>query len=95
MGDFAVRNEPKLPAGAGGPVDEDAPPLELGKDTGLHFTDDIETAVRGRGPAAWWRAGLVALVIVAAMLLLFQVLMGGPVTDMTPGTPTTAPAQAQ
>jgi hypothetical protein len=93
MADFAIRNEPRVVARVDRLIDENAAPLELGKDTALHQTGDTEAAVGGTGPAAWWRRGLIALGIVAAILLLFQVLMGGAGTDMVPGTPTVAPAE--
>lgn len=74
-------------------IDENAAPLEVPADSALVHTDDVEATAGGTGPTAWWRVGLVALGIVAAILLLFQLMMGGATTDMVSGTPTTAPTQ--
>ncbi|WP_423067161.1 hypothetical protein [Devosia sp. CN2-171] len=76
-------------------IDENAAPLEVPADSALRLTDDVEKTVGATGPTAWWRAGLVALGIVAAILLIFQLMMGGAGTDVAPGTPTTAPDQVQ
>lgn len=43
------------------------------------------------GPANWWRLGLVALLIVVAVLLALQLMGGNKGTDVIPGTPITAP----
>ena len=43
------------------------------------------------GPASWWRLGLIALLIVVAVLLALQLLGGNSGTDVIPGTPITAP----
>ena len=43
------------------------------------------------GPASWWRLGLIALLIVVAVLLALQLLGGNKGTDVIPGTPITAP----
>jgi hypothetical protein len=42
-------------------------------------------------PASWWRIGLVALLVVVALLLIGQLLSGNRQTDVVPGTPITAP----
>lgn len=76
-------------------IDENAAPLEVPADSSLRLTDDVEKTVGGTGPTAWWRVGLIALGIVAAILLVFQLMMGGATTDVVPGTPTTAPEQTQ
>ena len=44
------------------------------------------------GPGKWWRLSLIGLGIVVAILLVLQLLAGGPAnTDVVPGTPTSAP----
>ena len=43
------------------------------------------------GPASWWRLGLIALLIVVAVLLALQLLGGNSGTDVIPGMPITAP----
>lgn len=94
MSDLATRHEPTV-AQVDRLIDENGAPLELPEDTALRLTDDVEKTVGGTGPTAWWRVGLIALGIVAAILLMFQVLLGGAGTDVVPGTPTTAPDQVQ
>ena len=42
-------------------------------------------------PASWWRLGLIALLIVVALLLALQLMGGNKGTDVIPGTPITAP----
>lgn len=76
-------------------IDENAAPLEVPADSALRLTDDVEQTVGSTGPAAWWRAGLIALGIVAAILLVFQLMMGGANTDVVPGTTTTPPTETQ
>ncbi len=76
-------------------IDENAAPLDVPADSALHLTGDVEKTVGGTGPTAWWRVSLIALGIVAAILLVFQLMMGGAGTDVVPGTPTTAPEQIQ
>ncbi|SFZ86247.1 hypothetical protein SAMN02983003_3425 [Devosia enhydra] len=45
------------------------------------------------GPSKWWRLSLIGLGIVVAMLLVLQLMAGGPAnTDVVPGTPASAPA---
>lgn len=73
-------------------INENAAPLEVPADSALSHTD-VGRAIGSNGPTAWWRTGLVALGIVAAILLVFQLLMGGAGTDVVPGTPTTAPTE--
>ncbi|WDR06713.1 hypothetical protein PSQ90_04445 [Devosia rhodophyticola] len=48
-------------------------------------------AARANTPTNWWRAGLIGLAIVIAVLLALQLLMGAPGTDVQPGTPTAEP----
>lgn len=42
-------------------------------------------------PTSWWRVGLIALLIVVALLLVGQWLSGNRQTEVIPGTPITAP----
>ena len=70
-------------------IDENGAPLEVVPESALVVDDKVERTVGGTGPSAWWRAGLIGIVIVAAILLGLQLLSGGANTDMVPGTPTT------
>ncbi|HWA19343.1 MAG TPA: hypothetical protein VG757_10130 [Devosia sp.] len=74
-------------------VDENGQKLDVPNDTTLKIATDVEQTVGGTGPTAWWGYGLVALLIVAAILLALQLLGGNGGTNMIPGTPTTAPQQ--
>ena len=42
-------------------------------------------------PTNWWRLGLIALLIVVAVLLALQLMGGNTGTDVIPGTPIAAP----
>jgi hypothetical protein len=72
-------------------VDENGQKLDLPDDTTLKVATEVEQTVGGTGPTAWWRYGLVALLIVAAILLALQLLGGNTGTAVIPGTPTAAP----
>lgn len=72
-------------------VDERGYKIPVGEDTSIKVAKEMEPVVGGTGPTNWWRAGLVALFIVAAMLLVLQLLNGNRQTEMIPGTPVTAP----
>lgn len=87
-----VKSEPRV-AQVDQLIDENAEPITLPADSGLETTDSIEKTVGATGPSGWWRMGLIGIGIVAAILLIFQLLMGNPGTDMVPGTPVTAPQQ--
>ncbi|WDR02312.1 hypothetical protein PSQ19_17050 [Devosia algicola] len=52
---------------------------------------ESEPVARANTPTNWWRAGLIGLAIVIAVLLALQLLMGAPGTDVQPGTPTAEP----
>ena len=71
--------------------DENGSRIDVGEDRSLKVAEDFEPVVGGTSPTNWWRAGLVALFIVAAILLGLQLLNGNPQTDVIPGTPVTAP----
>ncbi|MEO6014546.1 MAG: hypothetical protein ABIQ30_13295 [Devosia sp.] len=72
-------------------VDEHGYKIPVGEDTSLKVATDVEQAVGATGPSNWWRLGLIALVIVAAILLAIQMLGGNKGTDVIPGTPVAAP----
>ncbi len=74
-------------------VDENASVVDVPDDSLLVESDDIEKSVGATAPAAWWRLGLIALGIVAAILLLMQLLGGNPGTGVVPGTPVSAPTE--
>ena len=76
-------------------VDENASIIDVPDESLLAATDDIERSVGATAPAAWWRFGLIALGIVAAILLLTQLLGGNPGTGVVPATPASAPATQQ
>lgn len=92
MPTLEVKREPRV-AQVDQLIDENAEPIALPEDSGLETTDNIEKAVGATGPSGWWRMGLIGLGIVAVILLIFQLLMGNPGTEMVPGTPVTAPQQ--
>ena len=74
-------------------VDEHGAKLDVPNDSGLVVDDRVERTVGGTGPTAWWRVGLIGVAVVAAVLLVLQLVSGGATTDVVPGTPTTAPAE--
>lgn len=69
-------------------VDEDGNPIEESR---MQSAPVASPDVVAPGPTAWWRYGLVALAIVAAILLGMQLLSGNKGTDVIPGTPVAAP----
>jgi hypothetical protein len=72
-------------------VDERGYKIPVGDDISIKVADEMEPVVGGTSPTNWWRAGLVALFIVAAILLVLQLLNGNRQTEVIPGTPVTAP----
>lgn len=72
-------------------VDENGSRIDVGEDRSLKIAEEFEPVGGGTSPTNWWRAGLIALFIVAAILLGLQLLNGNPQTDVIPGTPVTAP----
>jgi hypothetical protein len=72
-------------------VDERGYKIPTGEDASLKVASEAEPVVGGTSPTNWWRAGLIALFIVAAMLLVLQLLNGNRQTAMIPGTPVVAP----
>ena len=72
-------------------IDERGYKIPVGEDTSIKIAADMEPVVGGTSPTNWWRAGLIALFIVAAILLVLQLLNGNRGTDVIPGTPIAAP----
>lgn len=72
-------------------VDETGATVEVVPESALVIEDEVERTVGGTGPTAWFRVGIIGVLIVAAILLGLQLLSGGASTDVVPGTPTTAP----
>lgn len=74
-------------------VDENASPVDVKDGSTLAPTDDVEESIGATAPTAWWQLALIGLGIVAAILLILQLLGGSPGTDVVPGTPVAAPAE--
>ena len=72
-------------------IDENGSRIDVGEDRSLKIAEEFEPVVGGTSPTNWWRTGLIALFIVAAMLLVLQLLNGNHQTDVIPGTPVAAP----
>lgn len=72
-------------------VDENGSRIDMPADTSLKVATGVEQTVGATGPTNWWRVGLIGLGIVAAILLMLQLLGGNTGTEMIPGTPTAAP----
>lgn len=72
-------------------VDEAGNPIDVRHNSTVKIAAGDEPAVGITGPTSWWRIGLVALFIVAAILLGMQLLSGNKGTDVIPGTPVAAP----
>lgn len=72
-------------------VDENASRVDVPDDSLIRPASRTEQAVGGTSPTNWWRIGLVALLIVAAILLALQLLGGAPDTAVQPGTPVAQP----
>ena len=66
-------------------VDENASPVDVEDRSVIQPAADEEPTIGATGPTNWWRIGLVALAIVAAILLALQLLGGTPSTDVQPG----------
>ena len=60
-------------------------------DEELKLETEAAQATGLTSPASWWRLGLVALLIVVAVLLALQLLGGNKGTDVIPNTPIAAP----
>jgi len=73
-------------------IDENASKVDVEDGSTLTPTHDIEESIGATSPTAWWQMALVGLGIVAAILLLLQLLGGNPGTSVRPDTPVAAPA---
>ncbi|MGN6486663.1 MAG: hypothetical protein ACTHLT_02430 [Devosia sp.] len=87
-------HEPKL-AKVDTLVDEQGYKIDVPDDSSLQVATEVEQTVGATGPTNWWRMGLIAICIVAAILLALQLMGGNTGTEMIPGTPTAAPQSAQ
>lgn len=72
-------------------VDENASVVDVEDGSLLVQSDDIERSVGATAPTSWWRMGLIAIGIVAALLLLLQ-LIGNPGPPVQQDTSVSAPA---
>ena len=72
-------------------IDENASRLDVPDGSTVRPAAEGEPNVGGTGPTNWWRAGIIAVAIVAAILLLLQLRGAPPGTDVQPGTPGAAP----
>lgn len=84
-------HEPVVVAKVDTLVDENGYKVEVPDDASLKIATEVEQVTGATGPTNWWRMGLIAVVIVAAILLGLQLLNGNTGTAMIPGTPTAAP----
>lgn len=72
-------------------IDENGYKVDVPDDTSLKIATEVEQTVGATGPTNWFRLGLIAVGIVAAILLALQLMGGNTGTEMIPGTPTAAP----
>ena len=84
-------HEPVVVAKVDTLVDENGNKVDVPDDTSLKIATEVEQVTGATGPANWWRVGLIALGIVAAIVLALPLLGGNTGTEMIPGTPTAAP----
>jgi hypothetical protein len=90
---MAAHTQPNAPgASVDYLVDENASPVDVPDGSILAPSDDVEETIGATAPTAWWQMALIGLGIVAAILLILQLLGGNPGTDVQPGTPVAAPA---
>ena len=92
---MAASTQPGSVAQVDNLIDERNYKIPVGEDTSIKIANEMEPVVGGTSPTNWWRAGLIALFIVAAILLILQFLNGNRQTEMIPGTPVTAPQAEQ
>ena len=83
-------HEPKV-ARVDALVDENGSRVDVPDNSALKVAAEGEQTVGATGPTNWWRIGIIAVAIVAAILLVLQLMGGNTGTEMIPGTPTAAP----
>jgi len=72
-------------------VDENGSQVDVPDDSLIRPAEEDEQVIGATSPTNWWRLGLVALAIVAAILLFLQLMGGAPDTAVQPGTPVAEP----
>ena len=72
-------------------VDENGSQVDVPDDSLIRPAEEDEQVIGATSPTNWWRLGLVALAIVAAILLFLQLMRGAPDTAVQPGTPVAEP----
>jgi anti-sigma-K factor RskA len=92
----AIVEEAREPQGAtpDPPVEDSLSQADVPDDVALEVATEVEQRGGVTGPTNWWRMGLIAVAIVAAILLALQLMAGNTGTEMIPGTPTAAPQGA-
>jgi hypothetical protein len=75
-------------------IDENASRVDVPDESHVVPAGEREPTVGATGPTNWWRTGVIALAIVAAILLLLQLAGGWPGTAVQPGTPVADPQVA-
>ncbi len=74
-------------------VNEDGRRVDVPDGSKLKVARDSEQTVGATGPTNWWRVGIVAIAVLAAVLLVLQLTGGNGGTAMIPGTPVAAPVE--
>jgi hypothetical protein len=74
-------------------IEEDSQ-LGLPEDAALRVETAVEEVVHDHGPATWWRLGMIALALVALVLLILQIISGGPPKMPVPVNSSAASAPA-
>lgn len=67
-------------------IDENASVIDVPDGSSLAPTDNVEASIGATAPTAWWQLALIGLGVIAALLLLLQLLGGNPSTGVQPGT---------
>lgn len=75
-------------------VDENGSRIDVPDNSLLRTAVGDEPVVGATSPTNWWRIGVIAILIVAAILLALQFVGGYPSTDVQPGTPVAVPETA-
>jgi hypothetical protein len=76
-------------------VDENGSRVDVPDDSSLGVATEAQQTVGATGPTNWWRIGMLGIAIMAAILLVLQLMGGNTGTEMIPGTPTAAPQAEQ